>query len=485
MSTAPSGNGHRVASEILDRLPPQDLAAEMNLLGSIGLESSILPDVGRLVQAAHFYAEAHQIIYWAFLDIHEIGGKIDITRLVALLKENGTYDKVGGAAYLAEVLQSVPYATNWRYYAEIVKEKAARRNGINAATEALRDLWNEGIPVAETVSHVTRSLTNIDQAGDTKRSLPQIRDAFDLCETDVPLPSELIQGLLHQGSKLSFSGASKGYKTWALDSLALSVAYGLRWLGCETRRAKVLLIDLELQEAFCRRRLLTLSSERALNISRERGRLDVWNLRGFAVGHQLLLPQIEERIGNDGYGLVIVDPIYKLYADGSNENAAADVAALMNSLERLCSRCNAAVAFGAHYSKGNQAGKEAIDRISGSGVFARDPDSLLNLTAHEQPDCYTVEATLRNFPPMEPFVVRWAFPLFVRDTTLDPAALKKIGRPPKYTADALLAVLVDGMTSGEWEKAGGMSNEVYLRLRRELENAFRVTQVNQRWEKSR
>ena len=439
--------------------------------------------MGRLVQPTHFYAEAHQIIYWAFLDIHEIGGKIDITRLVALLKENGTYEKVGGAAYLAEVLQSVPYAANWRYYAEIIREKAARRNGINAVTESLRDFWNESIPVVDTLSQAARSLTNIDRAGDTRRSLPQIRDAFELCETDIPLPSELMQGLLHQGSKLSFSGASKGYKTWALDSLALSVAYGLPWLGCETRPAKVLLIDLELQEAFCRRRLLTL--ERALNISGERGRLDVWNLRGFAVGHQLLLPQIEERIGNDGYGLVIVDPIYKLYAEGSNENAAADVAALMNSLERLCSRCHAAVAFGAHYSKGNQAGKEAIDRISGSGVFARDPDSLLNLTAHEQPDCYTLEATLRNFPPVDPFVVRWAFPLFVRDTTLDPAALKKPGRPPKYTAEMLLAALVDGMTSTEWEKAGGMSNEVYLRLRRELQNAFKVTQTSQRWEKSR
>ena len=62
-------------------------------------------------------------------------------------------------------------------------------------------------------------------------------------------------------------------------------------------------------------------------------------------------------------------------------------------------------------------------------MFARDPDSILNFTRHEQPDCFTVETTLRNHPPTEPFVVRWEFPLFIVDSTLDPAKLKKPGRP--------------------------------------------------------
>ncbi len=100
----------------------------------------------------------------------------------------------------------------------------------------------------------------------------------------------------------------------------------------------------------------------------------------------------------------------------------------MNSVEALAVKTGAAVAFGVHYSKGNQASKDAIDRVSGSGVFARDPDSLLNFTKHEEADCYTVEATLRNFPPLDPFVVRWKYPLFTRDTGLDPAALKVPGK---------------------------------------------------------
>jgi RecA-family ATPase len=75
-------------------------------------------------------------------------------------------------------------------------------------------------------------------------------------------------------------------------------------------------------------------------------------------------------------------------------------------------RTGAAIAFGAHYSKGNQARKESIDRVGGSGVFARDPDSLLNFTRHEERDCFTVEMTLRNHPPQKPFVVKWEYPCF-------------------------------------------------------------------------
>ena len=254
------------------------------------------------------------------------------------------------------------------------------------------------------------------------KPLPAIRDAYELCQNDIPLPAELVVGLLHQASKLSIGGASKGFKTWTLDYLCLAVAYGLDFLGLPTRQSKVLLIDLELQEAFSRRRLVTL--EHARGIQREPGRLDVWNLRGYATSYREIFPRVIERIRDGGYGLLTLDPIYKLYGSDTDENSARDVAALMNAIEALAVETGAAVAFGSHFSKGNQAGKDAIDRVSGSGVFARDPDSLLNLTAHEQPDCYTVNVTLRNFPPMEPFVVRWEFPLFVRDDGLDPAALK-------------------------------------------------------------
>src|ERR1019366_7462104 len=83
------------------------------------------------------------------------------------------------------------------------------------------------------------------------------------------------------------------------------------------------------------------------------------------------------------------------------------------------------------------------DRISGSGVFARDPDSLLIFTQHETADAFTVEPILRDFAPVAPFVVRWKFPLMQLADDLDPAKLKqKAGRKKEHDPKKLLAAIV-------------------------------------------
>ncbi len=95
--------------------------------------------------------------------------------------------------------------------------------------------------------------------------------------------------------------------------------------------------------------------------------------------------------------------------------------------------------FGAHYSKGNQAEKDPLDRISGSGVFARDPDTILGLTAHEELGCFTVHSALRNWPGMDPFVVQWDFPLFNTRQDLNPNKLRRPGQ--KVTTTQVLDVV--------------------------------------------
>src|SRR5205823_782853 len=109
------------------------------------------------------------------------------------------------------------------------------------------------------------------------------------------------------------------------------------------------------------------------------------------------------------FALIIFDPIYKLL-NGRNENGTGEITDLLNHVEKIAVQTGAAVAFGHHFSKGNQAAKESIDRLSGSGVFARDPDAILTMTEHEQADCCTVQPTLRNFAPITPFVLEWKAP---------------------------------------------------------------------------
>jgi hypothetical protein len=128
--------------------------------------------------------------------------------------------------------------------------------------------------------------------------------------------------------------------------------------------------------------------------------------------------------------------------------------------------------------------KESIDRIGGSGVFARDPDSILNFTQHEQPDCFTVEMTLRNHPPQNPFVVKWEFPLFIVDPTLDPAKLKKIGRAREHHAKEVLELIDKAMSATEIVKAAaeerGIPRRRFFELLAELKAVGLIKQPKPR-----
>jgi len=234
--------------------------------------------------------------------------------------------------------------------------------------------------------------------------------------------------------------------------LAASVATGTPWMGqFETVKGKVLYINFELQAPFLFKRLRTICDE--CQVTLDPGAFRTWNLRGYATDIIQLAPMLLQGMGSDQYSLIVLDPIYKLLVSAiarRDENSAGDIMVLLNEVERIAVRTGAAVVFGAHYSKGNQAGKEVIDRIGGSGVFARDPDSIFNFTKHEEEDCYTVDATLRNHPPIKSFVVKWRFPLMVAEPLLDPNKLKMpMGRPKIYDEGKLLELIDEPMSATE------------------------------------
>jgi hypothetical protein len=312
-------------------------------------------------------------------------------------------------------------------------------------------------------------------------SLPAIVDAAEFLASRLALPREVVCGILHRGSKMVLGGGSKTFKTWTLLDLAVAVAAGEPWLSFQTVRGRVLFLNFEIQPGFFQQRLHAVAKEKSVALTK--GQIDLWNLRGHATGYNLLLPRIGEHVKESGYALIVLDPVYKLYGS-TDENSASAVAQLLNAIELLAVDTGAAIAFGAHYSKGNQAGKEAIDRISGSGVFARDPDSILNFTRHEEQDAFAVEATLRNFKPIEPFVVRWRYPLMRRDESLDPKRLKKpAGRKPEHDPADLLKALPDGgLSLKDWQSAAdeqcGISGTTFHRLRRTLSQQGKVLKSN-------
>lgn len=135
-----------------------------------------------------------------------------------------------------------------------------------------------------------------------------------------------------------------------------------------------------------------------------------------------LLPTLIERTQALHYAAIIVDPIYKIIT--GDENNASEMGKFCNYFDAICVATGAAVIYCHHHSKGAQGSKRSIDRASGSGVFARDPDALLDMIQLSLPDDMTcaphatawrIEGTLREFAPLEPINIWFDWPLHYVD----------------------------------------------------------------------
>ena len=285
-------------------------------------------------------------------------------------------------------------------------------------------------------------------------TLPKIINLADW-QDPVPLPPEIVEGVLHRGMKMVLGGSSKSFKSWVLMDLTLAVGSGGEWLGFLCRKGRALYVNFELPDAFCQRRFKAVANAAELTFAKLEN-CEVLNLRGHAVGIEAFVKMITPIVRSGGYSLLILDPMYKLLG-GLSENAAEDVAKIMNALDSLAVECNVAIVIGHHFSKGNQSQKEAIDRVSGSGVWARDPDSLMMLTRHEEENAYSVSSILRNHPPIDDFVIEWNYPRMSRRDDLLPGRLRRNSRSATFSDAQVLDVLrnagLGGMITGDWKEA--------------------------------
>lgn len=200
-------------------------------------------------------------------------------------------------------------------------------------------------------------------------------DFFD----DLPPQQEpLIEGVLRKGDKMLLAGPSKAGKSFALIELCVCLAEGVPWLGhFPCAQGKVLYVNLELNRASCFRRFKDIYT--ALNLPPRNVRsIDIWNLRGESMPLDKLSPRLIRRAKKEGYIAVVIDPIYKILT--GDENNAEQMAKFCNQFDVICRSLDCAVIYCHHHSKGLQGGKKSMDRASGSGVFARDPDAMLDMT---------------------------------------------------------------------------------------------------------
>ena len=248
------------------------------------------------------------------------------------------------------------------------------------------------------------------------------------------MPAVIIDGVLLEGHKMLFTGPSKANKTWGLIALSVSVATGGYWIGMGCAKRKVLYIDLETDRRTLQKRIADVADAKGADPSVVSENLVVWPLRGQSCGLHRIVDELFGRCTPGEFGLVVIDPAYMIQ-DG-DENNARDIREFFAELDRLCVRLGCTVVISHHHSKGAQGLKSSIDRGSGSGVFGRAPDAVVDLTelvlepgtlaaarevrslaATPSLTGWRMSFTLREFPPHPPMDVWFAWPLHVEDMT--------------------------------------------------------------------
>jgi len=224
-----------------------------------------------------------------------------------------------------------------------------------------RDNWGEWVEFVE----------------DKKDDLPSFENLGDLDFNNLPpKKKELIAGVLREGHKLALTGASKAGKTWDILELLAAFSCGGKWHGWQCTTEKTLYVNLEMDEISILYRVKDVFDDLGIDY-KYRKMIDIWNLNGNSRPLDQLAPKLIRRAEKAGYKVIVIDPIYKVLT--GDENNAMDMGVFTNLFDTIARRLKCAVVFCHHHSKGAQGGKRASDRGSGSGVFARHPDAILDL----------------------------------------------------------------------------------------------------------
>jgi len=145
------------------KLPPQHIEAEQSVLGGILIENEAVNRVTEILDADDFYRDAHRKIYDALLNLSERDEPADLITLTNELRKSDLLDSIGGASYLASLIDSVPTAANIEYYARIVKEKAILRKLIQTSTEIITQGYEDRGDVEGFLDEAERAIFEISE----------------------------------------------------------------------------------------------------------------------------------------------------------------------------------------------------------------------------------------------------------------------------------------------------------------------------------
>lgn len=257
---------------------------------------------------------------------------------------------------------------------------------------------------------------------------PNFRSARDIIGNHPTLRPPIIEGLLRAGETMNLIAPPKAGKSWLTLDLALSIATGRAWLGrFPTVQGDVLICDNELHLETSASRLPKVANARGIQPAEYIDRLYVDNLRG-RLRDLISMGSYFDALEPGRWKLIVLDAWYRFLPAEASENDNAVITSLYNFVDRQSARLGCAFVCIHHSSKGGQSDRAVTDVGAGAGAQARAADTHAVLRQHAEDGCVVFDAAVRSWAPLEPFALRWAFPIFTPDDSLDPTDLKTPGR---------------------------------------------------------
>ena len=234
--------------------------------------------------------------------------------------------------------------------------------------------------------------------------------------------------------------------------LCIAISEGMPWLGFQCRKGRVLYVNLEIDPASAINRFLKIYEGLGIQ-PKHSNDIEIWNLRGRSLPLDKLVPKLIRRVRNHQLDAIVLDPIYKVIT--GDENNASEMGAFCNQFDKICAETGCATIYCHHHSKGAQGSKRAMDRASGSGVFARDPDAQLDMIQLELTDhqkntlvdngatAWRLESSLREFENIRPVNFWFEYPIHridetgqLQDAPASGTPMGNLTKSKKYVPDA-------------------------------------------------
>lgn len=147
----------------MQKVPPHNIEAEQSILSAILIDNNTFPEVLEVLSDADFYREAHGRVFKAMVELFERNEPVDLITLANSLKKQGNLEAVGGASYLAELVDTVPMAVNATHYAKIVQEKALLRRLIERMAAITTRCFEDKRDVEDVLDFAERSVFEISE----------------------------------------------------------------------------------------------------------------------------------------------------------------------------------------------------------------------------------------------------------------------------------------------------------------------------------